>query len=241
MARYKKNAALFADARRSLLGHLGTALWSVALYLFLTFSLTRIPASFSLEGRAAALAVSVIAEYATALFGSLFGIGLASVFLNLQYGQPASVRELFSCLREDPDRSVRVRAYVTFGGQLCLLPLQILTAFSTGGALQDSLPLYCAVGGACIAAHTVWSLTYAIANYLLLDFPQMPPRQVLHASRSMMRGNRVRLFFLLLRLLPMHLLGIFSLGLANLYAGCCQHACAAAFYKDLMASARLSD
>ena len=50
----------------------------------------------------------------------------------------------------------------------------------------------------------------------------------------MMEGKPLRLIRLILRLIPMHLLGIFSFGLANIWAGCCQHACTAAFYKDLL-------
>ena len=73
-----------------------------------------------------------------------------------------------------------------------------------------------------------------MVNYLLLDFPEMESGKILRAARTMMRGNRIRLFLLLFRLVPMHLLGIFSFGVANLYAGSCQHACSAAFYKDIM-------
>ena len=49
-----------------------------------------------------------------------------------------------------------------------------------------------------------------------------------------MRGSRLRLIRLYLRVLPLHMLGLLSFGLANLWAGSCQYACAAAFYKDMM-------
>ena len=79
-----------------------------------------------------------------------------------------------------------------------------------------------------------WTLTFAMANYLLLDFPEMNSDRILRAARTMMRGNRMRLFRLYLRLLPLHLLGLFSLGIANVWASCCQYASVTAFYKDIM-------
>lgn len=234
MKHYKKGALLFADARRSLLGHLATAVWSLLLFMLLSLFLNQIAASFAAEKSILSFIISVAAAYVTSLFISLFGVGLSSVFLNLQYGQPASMRNLLVCFRENQDRAVQTRAYVTLGERLCLFPLQLLLFLTSGGPLAERAPLLLGVGGASIAACTLWTLTYAMTNFLLLDFPDTEAGQILRASRSMMRGNRLRLLLLMLRLLPMHLLGIFSLGLANIYAGCCQHACAAAFYKDMM-------
>jgi uncharacterized membrane protein len=102
--------------------------------------------------------------------------------------------------------------------------------------------LLLAIGLVCCIGFVYWVTTYAMVNYLLLDFPELESRRVLVMSRKMMAGNRFRLIRLILRLLPMHLLGIFSFGLANIWAGCCQHACTAAFYKDMMqAQSRLKN
>ena len=237
MKHYKNSALLFADARRSLLGHLATAVWSLLLFMLLSLLLNQIAVSFNSENSILSFFLYVAAAYVTSLFTSLLGIGLASLFLNLQYGQPASMRNLFVCFRENQDRSVQVRAYITLGERVCLFPLQLLLFLTSGASLPERAPLLLAVGGVSLAACTIWTLTYSMANYLLLDFPDTEAGQILRASRSIMQGNRLRLLRLMLRLFPMHLLGIFSLGLANVYAGCCQHACAAAFYKDMMEQA----
>ena len=84
----------------------------------------------------------------------------------------------------------------------------------------------------------MWTLTFSMANFLLLDFPDEDAHRILRASFHMMQGNKFRLFMLYLRLLPLHLLGLFSFGLANIWTGCCHHACTAAFYKDMMTAER---
>ena len=90
----------------------------------------------------------------------------------------------------------------------------------------------------CLAVFVFWNLTFAMSNYLLLDFPDLPADRILRASYGMMRGNRLRLLMLYVRLLPLPLLGIFSLGLVNIWVSCCQYACVTAFYKDMMTAER---
>lgn len=234
MKHYKTNAQLSADARHSLLGHISTAVWSLLLYTVLNFFLEQIAGSLTFGNQILDLAILLCARFITVLFGSLFGIGLDAVFLKLQYEQPASFRDLFICFRGNADRAVKARSFVTLGEVICLLPMQILAYLTPDSEILARLPVLLITCAVCIAAYIAWSLTYAMVNYLLLDFPEMESGKILRAARTMMRGNRIRLFLLLFRLVPMHLLGIFSFGVANLYAGSCQHACSAAFYKDIM-------
>jgi uncharacterized membrane protein len=178
--------------------------------------------------------VNLAAGLVTSVFASMFGIGLASVFLSFQYNQPAAVRNLFLPFLDNADRSVRVRFFVTLGEYFSLLPIQVMFFFIPRDKLSAHVPLLLAIGLICCIGFVYWVTTYAMVNYLLLDFPDLEAWRVLVMSRKMMDGNRLRLIRLILRLLPMHLLGIFSFGLANIWAGCCQHACTAAFYKDMI-------
>ena len=237
MIHHKSNAELSADARRSLLGHLGTAVGSLALFLAIYLSLNQIFVTISFKNRGLDLIFSLFVRFVTTLFGSLFGIGLSSVFLNLQYGQAAAVRNLFCCFSENADKAVRLRAFITGGEMLCLLPLQILVFFKNEGPTAARLPLLLSAAAVCFLLYGIWTLTFSMANYLFLDFPEMDPSRILRVSRHMMKGNRIRMFCLLLRSFRLHLLGVFSFGLANLYAGCNQYACVAAFYKDMMTQA----
>lgn len=234
MKKYKNNAELFADGRRSLLGHLSIAVWSFLLYIAFMVLLNQIGSSFTFSNRVLTLVFSLLAGYVTSLFGSLFGIGLSSVFLNLQYNQPASISNLFIAFLENPDRSVRIRSFVTLGEYLSLIPLRLLLFFIPAESLYQYFPLVLVILAVSCTAFIWWNITYAMVNYLMLDFPDISAGKIIRASYKMMHGNRIRLLFLFIRVLPLHLLGIFSIGLANIWAGCCQQACSAAFYKDMM-------
>lgn len=234
MKKYKNGAELFADARLSLLGNLSVAVWSFLLYFSITLLLNQIGFSFSFHNSALTLLVNLTAGLITSVFASMLGVGLSSVFLNLQYGQPASVRDLFLPFLDNADRTVRIRFFVTAGEYISLLPLQFLLYFISADEILQNIPLVLGMSLLCFIAFTYWVTTYAMVNYLLLDFPDRHPAMILAASRRMMQGNRIRYILLILRLLPLHLLGFLSLGLANIWVGCCQHACTAAFYKDMM-------
>lgn len=236
---YKRSAALLADARRSLLGNTRAAVWSFALYLFLGMFLYRLPSSFVFDNAALSLVLQLFAQFVVTVFLSLFGIGLSSVFLCLQYGQSASIRNLFACFRENPDNAVKVRCFVTGGELLTALPFQLLLYFTPQGALWNRLPLVIAAGLLCAGLYLAWHINFVMTNYVILDYPSLQPMEILRTAHAMMRGNRMRYFRMLLRLFPIHLLGLFSLGLTNIWTGCYQFAASAAFYKDLVT--RLSD
>lgn len=238
MKSYKTNARLFADARQALLGHLNVAVWSLLLITAITVLLAQFSASFHFSNKYLGLTASLAARFLSALIISLFGVGVSSVFLNLQYRQPASVRNLLAGFLENSDTCIRVRFFITAGEYVSLLPLQLFLYIIPEDSFKEFLPVTIVLGAACLISYLMWTLTFSMANFLLLDFPDEDAHRILRASFHMMQGNKFRLFMLYLRLLPLHLLGLFSFGLANIWTGCCHHACTAAFYKDMMTAER---
>ena len=237
MNSYKSNALLLADARRSLLGHLPVAVWSFLLYTAFELFLNSLSQSFTFDNAFLTLVVLLVVQFVTGLFASLFSVGLSAVFLNLQYGMDARVSDLFICFRDNQDTSIRVRSLVTAGEVLSLLPLQLLLFFLPKGELTSYLPLVILAVVMSLAALLVWRISFAMTNFLLLDFPELGAGRILHTARSMMRGNRLRYFFLMLRILPLHLLDFLSFGFSVLWTGSYQRAAMAAFYKDMITTA----
>ena len=233
---YKNNASLLADARRSLLGHLSVAVSGFLLYSVIGLFLNGLPQSLSFQNPVLNLVIMLAAQFITAVFGSLFGVGLSCIFLNLQYGQEPHISDLFVCLRNNQDTAVRVRSVVTGGELAAVLPIQLLMYFLPQGRTLSYIPVITVVTVVCLAAMFAWRFTFAMADFLLLDFPEMDAGRILRAAKSMMRGSRVRYLRLMLRLLPLHLLTVFSFGLTAMWTGSYQRAAAAAFYRDLLES-----
>lgn len=234
---YKNNAALLADARRSLLGHLKVVIWSFLLYIMINLFLNGLPASISFQSRALTLTVFFAAQFVMSVFISLFNVGLSAVFLNLQYGENARIGDLMVCFGRFQDTSVKVRSVVTLGEFLTLIPLQLLLNTLPEGSVRTHVPLILVIGVLCFGARIFWQISFAMTDYLLLDFPEMGARRILYTARSMMRRNRMRFFLLMLRIVPLHLLGALCFGLTELWTGSYQRAASAAFYKDMISAA----
>lgn len=232
---HKNNADLLADARSSLLGHLNVAVWSLLLFTGIELFINGFSQSLSFQSPALTLVISLAAQIVTGIFAGLFRVGLSSVFLLLQYGREARVGSLFVCFRENQDTSIRVRAFVTIGECLMLLPFQLLLFLSPGFFKTQPVSAIL-ITVLSFGALLVWRITFAMADYVLLDFPELGARRILCAARNMMRGNRLRYFLLMLRILPLHLLGIVSFGVTMLWTGSYQQAASAAFYKDLLSA-----
>ena len=58
---------------------------------------------------------------------------------------------------------------------------------------------------------------YRMVTYILADHPDMPWQEVLHHSKEMMRGNKLKAFFLDLSFIGWILLGILTLGLVYVF------------------------
>ena len=146
MKHHKTNAELFADARRALLGHLSIAVWSLLLFVSLSILLTEFSYTFNFSNKYLGLTLNLAVRYLSTVFVSLFGIGLSSIFLRLLYGKQVLVRNLLTGFFENSDTCIRVRAFITAGQFVCLLPLQLYmyvgyghSAFNTAPDYQDRL------------------------------------------------------------------------------------------------------
>ena len=84
------------------------------------------------------------------------------------------------------------------------------------------------------AARILINIIYAPVNYLFLDFPGTEPFKVLQSARKLMRGHKGRYFLLKLSFLPLHALGLLTLGIANFWVIAYEMAAETEFYRELI-------
>ena len=130
------------------------------------------------------LILNLVSRFVATLLISLFGVGLSSIFLKLLYDQPASPRGLITGFLENADNCIRVRFYITFGEFVCLMPLQIFLSLVPSQSLTKLVPAAAALAVFCLAGYIYWSLTFAMADFLLLDFPEMSADRIIRAAHT---------------------------------------------------------
>lgn len=75
--------------------------------------------------------------------------------------------------------------------------------------------------------------SYAMTEYILKDHPELSNNAAIERSMSMMRGHKLRLFFLQLSFIGWALLSVFTLGIALFWLMPYIYSAQAAFYEDL--------
>ncbi len=79
----------------------------------------------------------------------------------------------------------------------------------------------------------VAAYSYAMAPYIMLEHPELSPRECLSASKEMMKGHKGELFILELTFIGWEILCAFTLGIGNLWLNPYMNATIAAFYRDI--------
>lgn len=225
---------LQADARFSLLGHLWVAVGTVIFYSVSYMILASLNTSGLTKNLVLSTLLTILLNYLVSVFIGILEFGVASVFLGLQLGRSVRLRDIFLPVRENADLAVRIKGYICFLFLLASLPSLLLSAYLGG---KEGPAYWVPVGAALLfgfLVRMIISICYGMIDFLFLDFPDSSPRELLGACRRMMRGHRIRLFFLHLSFLPLHLLGLLSVGIGNLWVTAYEDAALAAFYMDLV-------
>ena len=77
------------------------------------------------------------------------------------------------------------------------------------------------------------SYSYAMTGYILAEHPEMTASEAIEASKSMMTGNRWRLFCLQFSFIGWSILASLTLGIGNLWLNPYKEAAKAAFYREI--------
>ena len=236
MSSFKANKNLKADARESLLGNLTTAVAAIFFYTLTTMVLSEMIAGFNTKSLLISLLFSLVVFFVINTCANMLRIGLACIFLKLQFRQKASVGDLFYAFRNNSDAAVMISAFIAALELLCMLPYVVFTSFVSG----HNSPVYTAITifliGAGVLGTIAVRIRYAICTYLFLDFPDYSASELIRGGTKLISGHLPRLVVLDISFFPLYVLSLISLGVASLWVSSYTHAAEAAFYKDLMAN-----
>ena len=211
----KSNKTLRAEAREALLGNLRLTVGAILVYSLVVYALQFLTNISGLNSLAAFLLIGLTLLYLTAILQGLLEIGLSSIFLDLSFGQPSGIRSLFRCFRENTNPAVILKAIMAL----------LYVPYYAAGAVTFLIGQ---------AARILINIIYAPVNYLFLDFPGTEPFKVLQSARKLMRGHKGRYFLLKLSFLPLHALGLLTLGIANFWVIAYEMAAETEFYRELI-------
>lgn len=234
MNMYASSAQLKDKAKGYLTGHYGLLIGIIIVTELISLTLNSVldlfvPASANIIGYILSIAVTFLAS----VFMGVFNVGTALVYLKFAAGNTASLGDIFYGFSHHIENALTVSLVMNVLSMLLTLsysvPYRIF--LMTGNSRYLFMMLPCLA--AALVVYVPLSLGLSQCYFLLLDFPDKPASELLHASFRIMKGSKSRLFYIELSFLPMLLLGAVSL-VGLLWVIPYMQMTYAAFYFDIM-------
>lgn len=234
MNQHNSSSELKSLAKETLLGKYGTAIGALILIQLITQSISLIASAVidatSIWGNIINLAISLIMT----LIAAIFSVGQISMYLNMASHQHYKVSDIFNGFKTHPDKAIIVQFLLLLIGLACTLPAILMLA---AYYITKAPILYIGIsmlGVAGVIVAVILALNYSQIFYLMLDFPDYSAKQLMVLSRTIMKGNRGRLFYLYISFIPLYLLACLSVGIGFLWVMPYQQMTNAYFYLDLI-------
>lgn len=208
--------------------------FSVALSLQISSTLQKM-LGLSQAGTALVILSYLIVFLFTALC-NIFRIGICLFFLNIACGQYFGIYDLFYGFLQHFGKSYGLSLVITLLTTLCLAPLDILLYLfkNTDRIRIDVLALLLCTQLILLMIYLPLSLSLSQSYYIVLDYPDLGLAAILRQSIRLMKGRKLRLFYLQLSFLPLMLLVIPTFGLGALWLTPYKNMTYALFYLDNM-------
>ena len=185
------------------------------------------------------LVIFTINEIIILIVQILLGIlvsGKAYLYMNLIYSQTVSTSDIFFGLKQHPNKAVMIQSLFVLADFLASLPASIILFILTPDSpfsLRIALFVAVAIG---IVVNIYVSLSYSQAFYLLHDYPDRSAKELLAYSKSLMQGNRLKLFYLHISFIPLIIFGCLTFFIPLLWISVYRYATLTAFYQNLIAA-----
>lgn len=172
-------------------------------------------------------------SFVIGLIGSVFLLGIIRYTMNICKGLPYKLSDVFYGFKSHPDKAIICQFLFILASLVCLLPAILFTILYTitkNLLLVIVIAVFLVIG---FTASLILYLTLYFVFYLILDYPDATIKELIVYCANMMRGHRIRLFYLYASFLPLYVLGILSLGIGLLFVEPYVNVTIAQFYLDV--------
>ena len=203
----RSSATLKTLARKSLNGNYGIPILAYLIITALTVVVSMLVTGFLDVTSMTSIITNQILLYMLSLLMSLCNAGYSKLILSMNRKQPYTVGNLFYVFSHNPDRFLVVNLLLLVGQLILSLPLEILSYTSTGTA-SLYLSLFALILQALMSL--LLGAFFGLANYLLLDNPEIGAIDSLKESLRLMKGNKGRYFYIQFSFIPLNLACLFT-------------------------------
>ena len=233
MNSHKSTTEMKSAAREVLLGkygsYIGAYITAELMLTMISFVASSVLPSDNTWGMVFNLAISFVIE----LIAAVFLLGMIQYTMNMCTGSPYKLSDVFYGFRSHPDKAIICKFLFIVAELICLLPailFGVLYSINENGLLLIVAYLFLVIG---LVIAVIIHLTLYFVYYLILDYPDATVKELLQYCADMMKGHRIKLFYLYASFLPMYALGILSLGIGLFFVEPYVNVTLAQFYLDV--------
>ncbi len=223
-------------AREKLLGRYSTIIGAILMMQLILFFVSYITDRVVDDTTAVGMIIYVAILVITGLISAVFTVGELTIYMKLACGDGISSWDIFSGFKGHPDKAIILQFYIALKCLVYMIPGVVLAIvlymmggiefaggnigfgsnISDTGCLVVFLLSVIALIAGMIGAIYV-RICYSQCFYLLLDSPDLEPKEILAKGREMMEHHKWSYFIINLSFIPIILLGILSLGVGLMY------------------------
>lgn len=230
----KTTTELKSIARELLLGKYGSyflAMLCIEMIIFVfSYVISIVTAGESLWAIILNFLLTMILELITAVFS----VGLIRFTLNIGRNQPYELKDIFYGFTCHPDKAILSKLLQFLMDLVCMLPailfLILYYIAEENPLLMIVISLFIVIGG---VISVILHLTFDMVFYTLVDYPDATVMELFRYCANVMKGQRIKLFYLIVSFLPLYALSLLSFGIGLLFVIPYQNVAIALFYQDV--------
>lgn len=180
------------------------------------------------------LVLNSVASFIVSLLMCVLNAGFCYLILNLTRGREGKLSDLLYGFSHEPDRIILIAVFLILLSVGCLLPSILLFFLGSWANLFfiQILGVFALLIGLAVCVYLL--LSYPLVYFLYLDHPDAPVSEILSRSKTLMRGNRGRYFYLQVSFVGLSLLSVLSCGIGFLWVLPYMQTVNALFYRNLI-------
>lgn len=233
MNSYKTTTELKSIARELLLGKYGIYIATTAIVELIIVSISLIVSYALPTGTVWGIVFNLVITFIITLISSVFSLGLNYFTLNICRKQPYKISNIFYGFSSHPDKAIAGQFFLTVIDVVCYLPAVLFwilyTISQTTGFLMVIASLLLVIGA---TVSVIVHLSLDFVFYTMLDYPAATVKELFRYCYDVMRGHRIKLFYLYVSFLPLYMLGLLSMGIGLVFVVPYQKVAIAQFYQD---------
>ena len=225
---------LKARARGTLLGHYGLPIGASLLTTAAIMALEGL-ISLVVPRNTTGVLISYLTMLIAAIFSTLLQTGYQYLLLNMARGKKAGLKDLIYPFQTMPDHVILLAVRLFLLTLACMLPF-------FGGVIIFALFYQLLLSRIILVLLLIVSLflilkltlDYSQIFLLYLDNPYLSGKEIMRQGKALMKGSRIRYFYLLVSFFGISLLGVLSLGVGFLWIVPYMSMTEVEFYRDLV-------